>query len=229
MTPGLEQLARELLQATPALDAEEQGVAVELFRLLAEGEPVPPERLAGRLALPVGWARAAIATWPTAHRDEFGDVIAFWGLSLRETPIRLDVGGRRLHAWCAWDSLFIPQVLGRETRVAAACPVSGERISLLVGPGGVREVSPPAAALSFRRPGDDCAADIVRCFCEDVRFFSSPEAARRWTTGRAGTFPLSLDEGFDLGRMLIGRWFGAGPRRAVGADPGPRARVPPAA
>jgi len=216
MSPRLEQLASELLDAMPPLDADEQGMAVELFRLLAEGEPVSPERLAARLALPVGWVTAAIATWPCAQRDEFGDVIAFWGLSLRETAIRLDVGGRRLHAWCAWDSLVIPQILETEARVAAACPITGKRIALVVGPDAVMDVSPAAASLSFRRPGNQSGGDIVQCFCRDVRFLSSDAAVRRWTAGHPATFPLSLEEGFDLGRLLIRNWFGLGHGGAAG-------------
>ena len=48
-------------------------------------------------------------------RDERGHVIGHGGLALDETVHRFDVDGRRLHAWCAWDTLFLPELLGAGT------------------------------------------------------------------------------------------------------------------
>lgn len=40
-----------------------------------------------------------------------GRIIGFLGLSLTETPHRLEVGDATLYAWCAWDALFLSRLI----------------------------------------------------------------------------------------------------------------------
>jgi hypothetical protein len=45
--------------------------------------------------------------------DDAGHIVGFWGLSTTELgPHRLrGVDGVELSAWCAWDTLFLPELL----------------------------------------------------------------------------------------------------------------------
>jgi hypothetical protein len=60
--PEIKALAEQLAAAMPALDPAEQLVAINLTRLLADGEPVPTARLAQAVDLP----EAQVADAPTA-------------------------------------------------------------------------------------------------------------------------------------------------------------------
>ena len=205
----LGQLGRELAAAMPRLGEMEQRVAVELYRLLAEGEPVSPRRLAERCGLSTDAADRLLHAWPGVFTDRDGAVIAFWGLALPEMPHRFEVDGKRLHTWCAWDSLFIPEILGKTAHVESECPITGATISLAVEPDRVREVSPEGAVLSFVRPDRPFDAGMIQSFCHYVLFFASEEAGREWTSGRDNTFLLTIEDGFELGRLTNRAKFGA--------------------
>ena len=64
-----------------------------------------------------------------AHRDEEGRVFGFRRLTLKPTSHVLEVDGRTLYAWCAVDTLFLPERLGRPARIRSNSPQSGETIS----------------------------------------------------------------------------------------------------
>jgi alkylmercury lyase len=115
---------------------------------------------------------------------------------------RLEVDGRELFAWCAWDTLFLPGVLGATARVRSRCPTTGETISLVVSPERVVETSHPDAVVSFLLPDRDFDADVIQSFCHFVHLFASPEAGHAWTAEHPGTFLLSLEEAFELGRLV---------------------------
>lgn len=59
----------------------------------------------------------------------------------------LILGARRRRARRAWDSLFIPEILGHTARVESACPVT--RISLTVGPQRIIEAEPSGVVISM--------------------------------------------------------------------------------
>lgn len=201
-------LARELAAAMPALDTEQQRAAISLYRLLAEGEPVAPERIAERAGLAPEQVQALLDTWPGVYRED-GRVIGFWGLALDRMPHRLVVDGRELRAWCAWDTLFLPELLGGPARVESACLTTGETVSLEVVPGqGVRDVSPSGAVLSFLHRDEPFDADTIVSFCHFVHFFHDEDVAREWTTKHEGTFTLSIEDGFELGRTVNRARFG---------------------
>jgi alkylmercury lyase len=205
----LEALASAVANAAPDLDEEQQRIALAVYLRLAEGSPAPATEVAERVGLTAERVEELLAAWPGVFRDEGGSVIGFWGLAIsRLSPMhRLQVDGRELFAWCAWDTLFLPGILAATAHVESACPTTGETISLVVSPESVVEASHPGAVVSFLLPERDFDADVIQSFCHFVHFFASSEAGEAWTAEHPGTFVLSLEEAFELGRLVNGLNF----------------------
>jgi alkylmercury lyase len=207
-------IAAQLACCTPGQDGRGQRVQLALFRLLAEGDPVEPAPLAARAGVPVSEVADLLGRWWGVQTEE-GRVVAFRGLSIREAPHRLEVDGRTLYTWCAWDTLFLPELIGRPAAIESTCPVTGAPVSLRIGSGGPAGVSPPGAVLSFIRPAGSFGDDVIENFCRFVHFFASPEAAATWTDGHPGTFVISIEQGFEIGRRTnAAQWAAALPRAA---------------
>jgi alkylmercury lyase len=211
----IERLADRLIGAVPSHGPGEQAVGLALLRALANGAPVSERALATATRDPESTVREALAPWRGVFRDQDGRIVGFMGLSVVEFgEHRIELDERTLTAWCAWDTLFLPELLGQTARVRSRCPVTGEEISLTVGPDGPSEVRPAGATLSFLEPERPFDADVVRSFCHFVHFLASQEAAREWTAGHPGTFTLSLEQGFRLGRRTNRASFGSALARA---------------
>ena len=205
----LEALAEAVAEAEPYLDEPSRRVALATYRRLAEGTPAPVEDVAERAGEAVQLTGHLLGSWPGVFRDNRGDVVGFWGLTIGKlVPTHtLEVEGRRLFAWCAWDTLFLPGVLAAEVHVESTCPETKETISLLVRPDGVAETSHPQAVVSFLLPSTAFDADVIQSFCHFVHFFASREAGEAWTAEHSGTFLLSLEDAFELGRLVNARNF----------------------
>ena len=204
---GVAGLLSELMDS---LEGDERNLALTIYRLLAEGRPVRPERIAERAGLDRAAVDEALEEWPGVFRDEQGRVVGFWGLAQPEMPHRFEVNGARLHAWCAWDTLFLPALIGKTARVSSQCPVTGETISLTVAPDGVEALSPEGAVVSMLVPADGFDADVIQSFCHHVHFFASREAGEQWIDGREGAFLLTVPEAFQLGELWNRRRLGVG-------------------
>lgn len=206
--PKVENLAAALAAAMPELGPTERRVAVALYRGLAEGRPVAPDALAAGVGLTEDEVTALLGSWPGVFTDDAGGVIGFWGLALAETRHRLDLDGLTLYAWCAWDALFLPEILGRPARVFSPCPVTGETVSLRVGVSGVSELSPSGAVLSLLWPEQSFDEHILTSFCHYIFFFASEQAGREWVGKHPGTFLLPVEDGFRLGQLVNRAKFG---------------------
>lgn len=205
----IERLADRLIAAIPKLDPGEQTVAVALIRMLAKGEPVSEQALAAALNVPESRHRETVGSWPGVFRDDDQRIIGFMGLSVVEFgDHRFEVDGRTLTAWCAWDTLFLPALLGETAQVTSRCPTTGEQISLTVSNDGPGEVRPADAVLSFLAPRRQFDADVVRSFCHFVHFFASEHAAEDWIAQNPDTFTLSIDDGYRLGQLTNQAAFG---------------------
>ena len=204
----VEQLAKQVAGAMPDLNPTERHIAVGLYRLLAGGSPVPREAVAGRLGLPVDMVADTIRGWPGVFYDDDQHVIGFLGIAQRPMPHRFTVDGTELYTWCAWDTLFIPEILGKTALVKSTCTTTGTTISLTVGPAGVEAVSPADTVVSFLVPETPFDANIIMSFCHFVLFFASPDAGTAWTAKHPGTFLLSLCEAFEVGRLVNRAKFG---------------------
>ena len=206
----IDALAAQIAAAMPDLDPPLQEAALILLHLLAEGEPVEVQRLAHALALPAAYVDETLERSPGVFRDDHGRIVGFMGLSV--APIsdhRLQIDGRSLWAWCAWDTLFLPELLDETSRVSSRCPSTGAGISLTVTPNGPVDLAPPEMVVSFLAPEQRFDANVLQSFCHFVHFFASPDAVASWTAEHPGTFPLSIDDAYRLGQLTNRATFGA--------------------
>ena len=183
------------------LTIEEQRVSLQLYRLLADGQPVSRKQLAETLNLALPAVDAIERRWPGVYEDDAGKIVGYWGLALPEMDHSFEVSGRTLYAWCAWDSLFIPAILQAPAQVKSACPVTGHPIRLTVTPQGVEHLDPAATVMSFVVTDESkLRQDVIQHFCHYVYFFHSAEAGEQWISQHPGTVLLSIEEAFELGR-----------------------------
>lgn len=113
--PNLDEIFAPLSAALPELSELEQRLGIELYRQLARGEPVRREQLAETLTLPTRDV-VGLLEQPGLKGLVFYDgenrVMGFGGLAIVPMAHRFAVDGKTLYTWCAWDALFMPELLG---------------------------------------------------------------------------------------------------------------------
>jgi alkylmercury lyase len=213
--PTLEQYWERLASELPTFSPEEQRAVVSLYRELAKGQVVDAEQLARALDVSPAEGRALLARDSIkafTYADDQGRVLGFGGLAVPQMQHRFEVDGRTLWTWCAWDSLFIPEILGKPARVESHDPENGQVVRLLVSPDGIKSAEPRDAVVSFLLPDGNSfqtsAANVMANFCHFVFFFASRSSGERWMAKHPGTFLYSLDEAFNLAKRLNAKSFG---------------------
>jgi alkylmercury lyase len=200
----IDALAALIVGFFPKLQSLEKRVSLELYRLLAAGQPVPRSSLAERVGAPIETINHLLENWPGVYSDSKGRVVGYWGLAIGEAMTSqqtLTVDGQSLSAWCAWDTLFLPQLLGKNATIEATSPPPGGTVTLTVTPDRVEKVVPADACMSFLLP--DAAAmrkDIPTALCHSVYFFTARQNAESWIQRHKGTFLLSMEESYALAR-----------------------------
>jgi alkylmercury lyase len=135
--PALDEYWRSLEPHLRPFSPEEHRAAAALYRELAKGKAVDADQLGRALGISSAESRALLqrdAIKCFVYPDDQGRVLGFGGLTAAPMHHRFEVEGRTLWTWCAWDSLFIPEILGRSARVASADPDTGEMVRLVVTP-----------------------------------------------------------------------------------------------
>ncbi len=209
-------LARVMIDAVPTFGEDAKLLAVELYRQLARGEPVRQKSLAEALSVPTEEITALLEDeqlkgW--VFYDDEKSVIGFRGLAVRKMPHGFEVEGRALYTWCAMDSLFIPEMLGKPAKVESRDPHTGTAITLMVTPDGVESVEPSTAVMSILIGDPEVVktnpTKVMASFCHHIFFLESPESGAEWTVQHGeGTLLVTLDEAFALGKRLNAAQFG---------------------
>ncbi len=203
VTPDLNKLADIFVDAFPQLSGEDQRLSIKLYRLLARGEPVSCNQLAQALDRSTDSVNQTLVRWPGVFYDESACIKAFLGLSVKKTQHRLTVDGRTIYTWCAWDTLFLPELLDATVQISSACGATGDVVGLTVSPEGIQAVEPGDVVVSFLIPDlDELRENITASFCHFVYFFRSREDGESWVSEHDGTFLLSLEEAFTVGKKM---------------------------
>ena len=200
----------ETARARASDDATRQ-ILLRFYECLSMGKPVTIGAVATASGLGCDGVRKSLGRVSAGNIqfDDMGRVVGIGGLTLEPTRHRLTIDDRTLYTWCAFDTLFAPEILGRPVAVVSSCPTSDTPIRLTVTPEGVKRLDPEDAVLSFVTPdADACCADIRGSFCRHVNFFASRQAALDWPEAVGDMLILTIAEGFQLGRIRNQSAFG---------------------
>ena len=208
--------AAAMMDTLPRFDERARRLSIETYRELALGEPVEQETLAAILGVQPSEITDALEDeqlkgW--VFYDDVRRIVGFRGLAISKMPHRFEVAGRMLYTWCALDSLFIPEILGQPARVESRDPGTGNLITLTVAPDGVQSVDPPDAVMSILVGDQEVVktepTKVMASFCHHIWFLESREAGAEWVAQHGeGTFLVTLEEGFELGKRFNAAQYG---------------------
>jgi hypothetical protein len=102
-------------------------------------------------------------------------ILMAWPFSAIATPFRVEVGGRRYFANCAWDAVAFHAMLRQDVRVDSFCDHCAEPISLDLRGGRAVRSDPPEALVYLALPAARWWDDIITTCANTMVFFASPE------------------------------------------------------
>jgi alkylmercury lyase len=177
------------------------------IRLLANGRPVSPEALAAATGLTVDQVDSYIATVRGAGAEVEDGAIVGLALTLRPTGHRFRVRGHDLYAWCGYDTLFLPIILGEPAGVGSTCPVTGTEIRLTVQPDGTVSAATPSTVvvgIVGEQVTSCCSvAGPESAICTQMPLFASREAGARWQTDHPGVAVVDLTDAREVARAYV--------------------------
>ena len=211
---SIEEIANNLNDAgiPPDFGDENSRLLIKMWRALGQGQPVTQEMTA-KVASEVGitFETADEFLRQVTERDPDDNIIGLMGLSLNQAwAHRLTIDKRELRTWCAWDTLFLPAMLGETVVVESESPVRGRSVRLTVTPNEVRSASPEGAVVSIATIDTEIhdlssVEAIWSNFCHQVFFFPSVDEAQEWAQGKSNIAILTVQEGYELGKLAFSK------------------------
>ncbi len=174
----------------------------QLAQLLVQGRPVAPELLARRLHCDLEEVRSILRAHPELEYDAQGNLVGS-GLTLFPTTHQFQVEQRTLFAWCAFDTLTYPVELYLSAHITSRCPVTRRSIHLTVTPEQVLDLDPGEAQVSLVVDvAAECCHNVRGDVCNDGHFFASREAATQWQAAHPQAVILSVEEAYQVGKLV---------------------------
>lgn len=202
-------MAKLFISQYPVPSEQEQDVSLKLFHLLTTGSPVDIKILAESVGLSHPVVSELIQKWPDVYYNDEQHVVGYGGLTFKPTKHKIMFDDHTLYTWCAWDTLFLPAILGKTLEIESQCPVDDSIVRVRVNPEGVQAIEPQEAMISFMLPSKECIqTDIQRNFCQYVNFFPSAEMGEQWVRQHSKTYLISIEEAFKIGQIKNQAQFG---------------------
>lgn len=202
------------IRRSPAPSPQEQRAGIILLRELARGEPVTIAQLADRLGAPLDAAAALVkasSISPFILAD--GDRIrGFMGLSVTPTFHRMTIDGQALWTWCAYDTLFLPELLDAPAEVETRDPETEELNRLTVLPDRILTADPAGMVVSMVDPRAwdiRSATCVITSACQQMFFHASRATGEQWQANHPETVLLTLAEAFAFGKRANAHRFEA--------------------
>jgi alkylmercury lyase len=194
---------RQALEGLPegAYEAELR-LQVIALQLLSKGEPVSPDSLAEAWNMPLEQVHAIFeqaGALGTLQLDDSGNMVGS-AISLVPSSHKFQVNGKTLYAWCAYDAIYIPGVIGTNALIDSIDPLSNESIRLKVSPEGVMESEPEGIAVTVVGMEADVRGGAESSRCSQMHFFVSEENARKWSADYPDVSIMTVDQVYDLAR-----------------------------
>lgn len=193
------------------MDAFERQLSLLLYKGLSLGTAVMPAVLTEQMNTNIKTVIEALRNWPGVHFDENHNVIGHMGLTIKPTPHQLQILDKTLYTWCAWDGLFIPDLLKTACTFTTKCPITHEILTVYFDGQGGFETPMPGIVMSFLESKQVFDQNIIQQFCHYIYLFKNKTVAVEWIHANPGIMLMLLDlhDAVKLGRLKNKRQYGS--------------------
>jgi alkylmercury lyase len=199
---SLETIAERL---SKQMRCEQEDLCRPIVQQITRGKPVTPAALRASLEASQPELERRLARLPSdVEFDRAGNIVGL-GVTLVPTSHRVQVGGKLLYTWCAFDTVLLPLQLDVQAQVQSTCPVTGQPITFVATPQGtVLDLLPAGSVMSLIVPAE--RGDCTRAtFCQQSLFFQSEQTASTFLADHPDALLLSVEEAAYVGRLVAQR------------------------
>jgi alkylmercury lyase len=196
---SLETIAERLSEQ---LHCEQEDLCRPIVQQITRGKPVAPAALGGSLRLNQHELEQRLSKLPSDVEFDRAGTIVGLGVTLVPTSHRVQMRGKLLYTWCAFDTVLLPPQLDVQVQVQATCPVTGQPITFVATPAGtVLDLFPAGSVMSLIVPAE--RSDCTRAtFCQQSLFFQSEQVASTFLADHPEALLLSVEEAAYVGRLV---------------------------
>ena len=197
--PSLETIAERLSEQ---LRGAQEDLCRPIVQQVTRGKPVTLATLQTSLQVSQNELEQRLAELPPdVEFDRAGNIVGL-GVTLVPTSHRLQIGGKLLYTWCAFDTVLFPPSLHVEAHIQSTCPATGQPITFVATPEGtVQDLFPVGSVMSLIVPAE--RGDCTRAtFCQQSLFFQSEQAASTFLADHPDALLLSVEEAASVGRLV---------------------------
>ncbi len=121
--------------------------------------------------------------------DNENKITGAYGVSSLPTSHSFFINDRRIHVWCAIDSLGIPLVLNENTEIQSKCRYCKEPISIVIHGNNLEKFNPNIIVfVGFSGEVQKASED----FCPYINYFCSMEHLQEWKKNRSTVKGVSM-------------------------------------
>jgi len=194
---------RQMLKKLPkgAFEAELR-LQVIALQLLSKGEPVSRDRLAIAWGMPLEQVNAIFeqaSALGTLQLDDSGNMVGS-AISLIPSGHKFQVNGKTLYAWCSYDAVYAPGVIGSDAVIESFDPLTKEPLQIKISPDGMVESKPNGVVTTVVGMEVDSRGGAESPRCNQMHFFASEENASKWAADHPGVIIMTVDQLFDVAK-----------------------------
>ncbi len=176
MEQSLQSAIDGLIDLLPQLNKDCRDLSQLLYFELVKGKAVTLQHLKSIS----GYSEARLITLLSQlnylHYNDDRAIVAYRGITLMPTQYRIEIDffteKTVVFTWCAFDSLFLADLLKQNLTIFAECPTCHQAIKLALANNKTFDSTKYPLYMSFILPSrDSYNQDLVNSFCDNIHFF----------------------------------------------------------
>lgn len=190
---------RQLPEAFTKLNRDQRELSLSLYRYLAKGLPVGVDDLVATTSLEEVRVKEILNDWPGIYYNDDHKITGYWGLAIIEMGHKIEFENKTLFGWCAWDTLFLPQLLGKDAVIRSSDQSTNEEVVIEVdGNGNLASDGTDIYVSLLEVDEESIKEEVISSFCHFIYFFKSRSSGETWVSQHNGTFLITLEEALEL-------------------------------
>ena len=206
---NLQSTIEQLRNLLPDLKTEERQISKILYQKLALGKSVSIETISNELQKSIQDIQDYLNQMEYVEYNVTNEISAYRGVTLRQTTHCVFHNAFKVFTWCAFDTLFLADLLDKPVKITSNCPTCNKAITINKPDRDHKSLKETNTVMSFIIPDKvDYCEDLQSAFCCKVHFFCNGQCGSEWINLSSEIGFFNLEESIVIAEERNRRFMG---------------------